>query len=66
MCVTTAYECFPSSYSGVLTNIGDEGWNVVQLALARISSILYHDDLTFVGGSGGMDLDEFWENYCGG
>lgn len=53
-------------YSRVLVDISDEGWTVVQLALARISSILYSDDLSFVGGSGGMDLDELWENNCKG
>lgn len=65
MCVTTAYWCFLSLPSRVLADIGDEGWSVVQLALARISSILYREDLSFVGGSGGMDLDELWENTCG-
>lgn len=64
MCATTTYRCLPSLHSRILADIGDEGWNTVQLTLVRISSILYREDLSFVGGSGGMDLDELWENSC--
>ncbi|RPB08586.1 hypothetical protein P167DRAFT_608609 [Morchella conica CCBAS932] len=50
----------------ILPGIGDEGWSIVQMALVHLSSILLQHDLTFIGGDGGEDLSELWENACAG
>lgn len=54
------------AYRKILPGIGDEGWSIVQMALVHLSSILLQHDLTFIGGDGGEDLSELWENACAG
>lgn len=52
--------------SQIFFGIGESGWSIVQLALVHLSSILYQHDLTFIGGGGGMDISELWEDACAG